>query len=117
MNIPQTMGIKSHQVILDKSSVLSLILCNDAVVIIVQAFGPMGGLPIPHVFLALLPDYLYRNFQTYRTIDTALSPVVLFGHSAKCDYFITKEMCSFSAGIARASLRSFLFDLTNGLTN
>ena len=61
------------------------VLADDTEVIIVEPFGPVRGLSIPHGAAAPVHDRVNRDFQADRAIDDALFASVMLPPGGQAD--------------------------------
>ena len=99
MHPPEAVGIECQQVVLNEAAILRSVLADDAEVVIVQPFGSVYGLSVPHVAAALLHDHIVRDFQTDQAIDDALTTLVMFFIGMECHDFVSEEARRMVAGV------------------
>jgi hypothetical protein len=91
MHPPQAVGIERQQVVLDEAAILRPVLADDAEIVIVQPFGPVRGLSVPHVAAAPLHDHVVWDFQADQAVDDALTASVMLPIGVECHDRVAKE--------------------------
>ena len=99
MHPPEAVGIECQQVVLNEAAILRSVLADDAEVVIVQPFGSVYDLSVPHVAAALLHDHIVRDFQTDQDIDDALTTLVMLLIGMECHDFVSEEPRRMVAGV------------------
>jgi len=77
MHPPQAVDVEGQQVVLDKAAIFRPVLADDAEIVVVQPFGTMCGLSVPHVAAAPLHDHVGWDLQADQAVDDALSTLVM----------------------------------------
>jgi hypothetical protein len=71
VDLPQAVGIRGEQIVLDEAPLFRLVLRHDAVIRIVEAGRQMEGLASPHVRGAFRSDDFIGNLQSGYAVDAA----------------------------------------------
>src|SRR6266508_4274767 len=112
MQFVQMCDVICELVILNVSTVFVLIVTDDGEVVITNQFWSMDRFSCSHIDRASFFDDLGWYPQLGLTVDTSVTPMVMFSIAVSgCD-FIAKEPCRISGGVGNQGLcgREFQFE-------